>query len=206
MRKDIRRSLRLMPKTDVLKKLVVLARGIRQIRQTMAQPRPTLKSIPTHQVMPTLAPSARKRAAHKPGQILVTKAGKRYIVGTDLKYVPLTSKKHAHRKDRATSSHLRKGSAQAPQAGSLQLIGGQTFVVGEDRKTFIPITKSAASGQGVLTTFLEVVVILALADLVVDLIVDDVITDDMVNTDASFSDAGDISYGTNEWFNAGDFL
>lgn len=114
-----------------------------------------------------------------PGQIVITKSGKRYIVNQNMQYVPLTSKKNAQRRDVPQSKSQSRRSVSAPRAGSLQLVNGQTYVVGEDRKTYIPITQSAASGTGVLITLLEIAAVILIADLVVDLIIDDIELDDL---------------------------
>lgn len=157
-----------------------------------------------------------------PGQIVVTKGGKRYIVDQDRRFVPMTSKKNPQREDQANRSRRRNSAriparpksndVSAPRAGSLLLINGQTFVVGEDRKTFIPITPSVAGGQGVLTTLLEVAAVVLIADLVVDLIVDDIALDNLAQA-ASFGsvgsfDAGDVGNfdGFGDGWDAGDFF
>lgn len=133
---------------------------------------------------PTSKPMSKSKPKHLPGQVVVTKSGKRYIVDQNLRYVPLTSKKNAQRMEAeaSRSSNSKTGRAKsvaAPRAGSLQLVNGQTYVVGEDRKTYIPITQSAATGTGVLTTLLEIAAVVLIADLVVDLIVDDIALDEI---------------------------
>lgn len=120
-------------------------------------------------------PKKLKAAKYAPGQIVVTKGGKRYIVDQKQRYVPLTSKRNAQRNHSgAKRQNTKPLSVSAPHAGSLQMINGQTFIVGEDRKTYIPITQAASTGRGVLTTLLEVAAVVVIADLVVDLIVDDI--------------------------------
>lgn len=155
-----------------------------------------------------------------PGQIIITKSGRRYIVDQNLRYIPMTSKKNPRRNESTSKSAQKRGSelqtnirhhsgakpkptprsVAAPRAGSLILINGQTFVVGEDRKTFIPITQTAANGQGVLTTLLEIAAVVLIADLVVDLIVDDVMLDGLDT--AQMGSVG--SFGSVNSFRAGD--
>lgn len=137
------------------------------------------------------APIPSKPAKYAPGQIVVTRSGKRYIVDQNMKYVPLTSKLNARRSElegsqqrnskskKSKKSNSKSKSVSAPRAGSLQLVNGQTYVVGEDRKTYIPITQSAAAGTGVLTTLLGIVAVVLVTDLVVDLIIDDLQLPDM---------------------------
>lgn len=131
---------------------------------------------------------------HTPGQVIETKSGKRYIVDQNRRYIPI-SKKNARRDQ---SREVGKSeSASAPRAGSIQMINGQTYVVGEDRRTFIPITPSAAAGQGVLTTLLEVAAVILIADLIIDLIVDDIAFDDLAYTP---------SFGVDNVWNSGGFF
>lgn len=129
--------------------------------------------------------NAKARAKYLPGQMLETKSGKRYIVDQSLRFIPLTSKKNARRSGTGKGKASRRPASQsvsAPRAGSLQIVNGQTYVVGEDRKTYIPITQSAASGTGVLTRLLEIAGVILIADLVVDLIIDDVQMNDLLAT------------------------
>lgn len=138
------------------------------------------------------------QAKHAPGQVVETKSGKRYIVDQNKRYVPLSSKKNARRNDSSKGKFV-----SAPRAGSLQLINGQTFVVGEDRKTFIPITPSAASGKGVLTTLLEVAVVILVADLVIDLLIDDLIPGDIVYNSIASGSSGMSGFSASGWNSGG---
>lgn len=129
---------------------------------------------PKTKAKPKTKVKSNTKAKYLPGQVVVTKTGKRYIMDQNLRYIPLTSKKNAQRKDGPQS----QSSVSAPRAGSLQVVNGQTYVVGEDRKTYIPITQAAASGKGVLMTLLEIAAVILIADLIVDLIIDDIDLDD----------------------------
>lgn len=148
-----------------------------------------------------------QQGKHKPGQVIETKSGKRYIVDQSGRYVPLSSTKHARRGE--AQKKRTQSRVTAPRAGTLQIINGQTYVVGEDRKTYIPITPSAAAGRGVLTTLLEIAAVVLIADLVIDLIVDDVILDDLDIGNAGFGNSGfgDMGFlnSGNGW-NAGGFF